>query len=118
MTKILVTGANGFVGNALCDALRARGIGFIPAVRLAKQDEQFAVGELSGSTKWTDALVGCDVVIHLAARVHVMNDKSNDPLAAFRAVNVEATLNLARQAVLSGVRRFVFVSSVKVNGEE
>ncbi|MFC5476140.1 UDP-glucose 4-epimerase family protein [Paraherbaspirillum soli] len=118
MTKILVTGANGFVGNALCDALRARGINFIPAVRLAKQDEQFAVGELSGSTKWADALAGCDVVIHLAARVHVMNDKSNDPLAAFRAVNVDATLNLARQAVLSGVRRFVFVSSVKVNGEE
>ncbi|HWW04954.1 SDR family oxidoreductase [Collimonas sp.] len=118
MTKILVTGANGFVGSALCDTLHARGINFLPAVRQARQDRQFAVGDLSGSTKWADALAGCDVVIHLAARVHVMNDKSNNPLAAFRAVNVDATMNLARQAVQSGVKRFIFISSVKVNGEE
>jgi UDP-glucose 4-epimerase len=66
---------------------------------------------------WQASLAGVDVVIHSAARVHVMNDSESDPLAAFRKVNVDGTLNLARQAVAAGVRRFVFVSSIKVNGE-
>lgn len=117
MTKILVTGANGFVGSALCETLHARGVNFIATVRQARHKDQFSVGNLSSTTNWRKALVGCDVVIYLAARVHVMSDKSSNPLAAFRAVNVDATLNLAQQAVLSGVKRFVFVSSVKVNGE-
>lgn len=118
MTKILVTGANGFVGSALCTTLAERGIDYAAAVRNSNNDKQFAIGSLSGKTDWTRALAGCDVVIHAAARVHVMQDTSSDPLAEFRLVNVEATVNLARQAVAAGVRRFVFVSSVKVNGEE
>lgn len=118
MTQILVTGANGFVGRGLCDTLRARGIAVVPAVRKINQASDVAVGDLSAATDWSLALQNCDAVIHLAARVHVMNETASDPLDAFRSVNVEATLNLARQAISAGVSRFVFVSSVKVNGEE
>lgn len=118
MSKILVTGANGFVGSSLCDTLCRHGVDFVPAVRKADMNGQISVGDLSSDTDWTAALDGCDVVIHLAARVHVMNDSATDPLAAFRVVNVDATLNLARQALAKGIKRFVFVSSIKVNGEE
>lgn len=118
MHKFLVTGANGFVGSSLCDTLCRRGVNFVPAVRKAALNGQISVGDLGPDTDWTAALDGCDVVIHLAARVHVMNDSASDPLAAFRAVNVDATLNLARQAIAKGAKRFVFVSSIKVNGEE
>jgi UDP-N-acetyl-alpha-D-quinovosamine dehydrogenase len=117
MKKILVTGANGFVGDALCKTLRDRQVDFLPVVRRATHESHCGIGDLDGSTRWETALDGCDAVIHLAARVHVMDEQSADPLAAFRAVNVDATLNLARQAALHGVKRFVFVSSVKVNGE-
>ena len=75
------------------------------------------VDGVDDKTDWRDELVDCDVVVHLAARVHVMYDASIDPLAEFRRVNVQGTLNLARQAAASGVRRFVFISSIKVNGE-
>lgn len=118
MSKILVTGANGFVGSALCEALLKKEKHVIQTVRTKSRENECAIGDLSASTDWSSALAGCNTVIHLAARVHVMNDKSTDPLAAFRAVNVDATMNLARQAVKNGVKRFVFVSSVKVNGEE
>ena len=77
----------------------------------------FGVGNIDGATKWSTELRGTDAVIHLAARVHVMRDTVGNPLAEFRRVNTEGTLNLARQAVLAGVKRFVFISSVKVNGE-
>ena len=80
--------------------------------------EQVVVGSLDDSTDWSHALKDVAWVVHLAARVHVMDDREQDPLAAFRQVNVLGTLNLARQAAAAGVRRFVFVSSVKVNGEE
>jgi UDP-glucose 4-epimerase len=75
------------------------------------------VGPIDSATDWTEALAGVQVVVHLAARVHVMNDRSTDPLAEFRRTNVAGTFNLARQAVAAGVRRLVFISSVKVNGE-
>lgn len=118
MNKLLVTGANGFVGKFLCQALRARDIAFVPAVRDAARDGQIAVGDLNANTCWRDALSGCDAVIHLAARVHMMSDQVADPLAVYRTVNCDATLNLARQAALTGVKRFVYVSSIKVNGEQ
>jgi len=105
MTKILVTGANGFVGNILCETLASRAMDFVPAVRKAQHARQFSVGDLNAETGWREALAGCNAVIHLAARVHVMKDRSADPLAAFRAVNLDATLNLARQAASNGVRR-------------
>lgn len=116
--KILVTGASGFVGSALCARLASDKIPFVGAVRKRGVEPQFEIGELNGRVDWSKALYGCDAVIHLAARVHMMTDKASDPLAAFRVVNVEATLNLARQAIDQGIKRFVFVSSVKVNGEE
>lgn len=75
------------------------------------------MGSLSSETDWTVALRSVDHIVHLAARVHVMNDKSPDPLAEFRRVNVEGTANLARQGAAAGVRRFVYLSSIKVNGE-
>jgi nucleoside-diphosphate-sugar epimerase len=130
--KVLVTGATGFVGGALtrqlADQVSAPGneppasLNVIAGVRRASQRlpqavEQCVVGELSGETDWSKALRGVDAIVHCAARVHVMQDKAEDPLSAFRAVNVEGTLNLARQAASAGARRFVFVSSIKVNGE-
>jgi len=77
----------------------------------------FVFDRLDGSTEWSVALADVDTVVHSAARVHVMNDTESDPLAAFRLVNVAGTVNLARQAVAAGARRFVFISSIKVNGE-
>ncbi len=119
--SVLVTGANGFVGKPLCEALFEQGQAVRAAVRGANRQvehcETVAVGELNGQTDWTNALPGVKVVIHLAARVHVMNDTSTDALAEFRRVNVEGTLHLARQAVKVGVQRFIFISSIKVNGE-
>lgn len=118
MRKILVTGANGFVGAELCRTLMARKIPVIGTIRRkAVSSFEFQIGNLDEATNWSDALLDCDVVIHLAARVHIMKDDNNDPLAAYRKVNVDATINLAKQAAESGVQRFIFVSSVKVNGE-
>ena len=116
--RFLVTGANGFVGAALCQALAERDLGYRAAMRHATNEADiYSCGELDGDTPWAPALHDIDVVIHLAARVHVMRDKAADPLAAFRRTNVEATVNLARQAANAGVRRFVFVSTIKINGE-
>ena len=113
---ILVTGSTGFVGQALISDLTARNLAFRAVSRNAGTG-LFPVGDITPATDWSAALVGVTTVIHLAARVHVMSDHSVDPLAAYRHSNVGATLNLARQAAAAGVRRFVFVSSIKVNGE-
>jgi nucleoside-diphosphate-sugar epimerase len=121
---IAVTGASGFVGAAVCNALHSRGFGVRGTVRSLSSVsaiagfEHLAIGNFDASSDWTTALAGVDCVIHSAARVHVMNEFSADPLAEFRRVNVASTLNLAQQAAAAGVLRFVFVSSVKVNGEE
>lgn len=117
--NVLVTGANGFVGRAVCAALRQTGHAVTPAVREAQGlTQEQVIGEIDAQTDWRAALAGMDCVLHLAARVHVMRDTTTNPLAQYRVVNVDGTLNLARQAAAAGVRRFVFVSSVKVNGEE
>ncbi len=119
--RVLVTGANGFVGEALCGELHARGFAIRAAVRsassLLESAEMAAVGAIDGDTDWNEALSEVSVVIHLAARVHVMHDDANDPLEEFRRVNVAGTENLARQAARAGVKRLVYVSSIKVNGE-
>jgi len=120
--KILVTGANGFVGEALCGELLRRG----QSVRAVQRDaipaiagvEVAEVDSVDAFTNWMEALKGVDVVIHLAARVHVMKDAAADPLAEFLKVNLYGTSNLAQQAAREGIRRFVYVSSVKVNGEQ
>jgi len=114
--KVLITGGTGFVGQLLARTIQAQGHNVVRAVRQAQPDSVL-VSTVDGSTSWHEALQGCDSVVHLAARVHVMNDKSMDPLREFRRVNVEDTANLARQAAAAGVRRLVFLSSVKVNGE-
>jgi len=113
---ILVTGATGFVGQALCAGLRARGLPYRAASRRAAEG-CVAVGALDAHTDWSAALHGVDRVVHLAARVHVMDEQAADPLAEFRRTNTMATERLARQAAAAGVRRFVFLSSIKVNGE-
>lgn len=118
--KLLVTGANGFVGGALCAALCRQGHVVRAAVRTAAYGDlqRAVIGEINDMTDWGAALRDVDVVIHLAARVHVMQDDSADPLAEFRKVNVAGSENLARQAAQAGVKRLVYVSSIKVNGEE
>lgn len=119
--NFLITGANGFVGRALCTHLLQHGHGVHAAVRSdaawVMGMENSIVGNLDAHTDWSAALKNIDVVIHVAARVHVMKDTASDPLAAFRHANVAATENLARQAALAGVKRLVYVSSIKVNGE-
>lgn len=119
--RILVTGAVGFVGRALCAALRQHKLPCIAAVRRAEGGngiaEEIAVGDLGPDTDWQAALQGIACVVHLAARTHVLDDRSPDPLAEYRRINVAVTRKLAQQAARSGVRRFVFLSSVKVNGE-
>ena len=118
--NILITGATGFVGRALVDKLEKENI--ICAVRqfsqvLSNNVNQVSVGNISALTDWSESLNKVDVVIHAAARVHIMDDDSVDPLAVYREANTESTLNLARQAIKVGVERFVFISSIKVNGE-
>lgn len=116
--KVLVSGANGFVGHALCSHLARHGHVVVPAVRRAcGLAGEVIVGDIGEATAWGPALTACDAMVHLAARVHVMHDTAQDPLTLYRATNTQATLNLARQAAQAGVRRFVFVSSIKVNGE-
>lgn len=119
MTKIMLTGANGFVGSTLMAALASdSSIHVVTAVRKgAAGPDCIAVGNIDGNTDFSEGLAEVDVVIHAAARAHIMRDEVADPLAEYRKVNVEGTLNLARQAVGAGVRRFVFLSSIKVNGE-
>ena len=120
--KFLVTGANGFVGRYLCAELIRQGHTVRAAVRSAipldNPIEVSIVGTIDGETNWTDALRGIDVVIHLAARVHVMKDEDSDSLAEFLKVNTQGTANLASQAAVAGVKRLVYVSSIKVNGEQ
>lgn len=119
--RVLVTGANGFVGQALCSELLRRDCQVVAAVRrgtgLVEGCERRVVGQIGPDTDWSEALRGIDVVVHLAARVHVMREHAADPLAAFRRTNVEGTLRLARAVAQAGIRRFVFPSSVKVLGE-
>lgn len=121
----LVTGANGFVGQALCAELLARGNKVRAAVRTTNSLETLSdnygsvvIAAINGETDWAEAFCGVDVIVHLAARVHVMRENAADPLAAFREINVAGTERLARAASSSGVRRMVYVSSTKVNGEQ
>jgi len=120
--RILVTGAGGFIGSALVPALSAAGYATRRAVRRlpeqqSPEGETTAVGDIDETTDWTEALRDIEIVLHLAARTHVLHETASDPLAAYRRVNVKGTRRLATQAAAAGVRRMVFLSSIKVNGE-
>lgn len=120
---MLITGASGFVGQSLRERLRTE-----PELRvrlamrrqrsgLASTEDQVIVGDLGGTDSWEQACEGVDVVVHLAARVHQVHDEATDPLAEFRTANVVGTMRLAHAAREAGVRRIVFLSTVKVHGE-
>jgi len=122
--RILVAGASGFIGRELCSELLRHG--YIPRgvyrlfpskVQLQTDIETVIVSSFDEATDWHEALRDIDVVINLIARVHVMQEVAIDPLAEYRRINVEGNLRLARQAALSGVKRFIYLSSIKVNGE-
>ena len=123
MSCILVTGANGFVGSKLCQVLIDNSDTVHAITRRQNFPletstlKYFSVNNIGSDTQWERALDRVDCVIHLAARVHVMLDSSSNPLAIYREVNTVGTMNLARQALKAGVKRFIYISSIKVNGE-
>ncbi|ENM3897636.1 glycosyltransferase [Vibrio cholerae] len=118
MKKLLVTGASGFIGSKLLEKfdfslLKTLGRDLptdLPSSQFFKQN-------IDATTNYSDALRGISMVVHLAARVHIMNDSASEPLEEYREVNTYGTVNLAKQAAKSGVKRFIFVSTIKVNGE-
>lgn len=120
--NILLTGASGFVGNALVtDLTRLKDSKFSVSVALRKPQyfsgyTSFHINDISGKTDWSEALANQNVVIHTAARAHIMKDEMADLLAEYRKVNVDGTLNLARKAAKAGIKRFIFISSIGVNG--
>lgn len=119
---LLITGITGFLGSAISARAQAQGLTVRGTARhlpeFCSTNPETVICELGPSVDWSSALSGCQTVIHTAARVHVMKERSGDPLAEFRRVNVSGTQALAMQAAEAGVRRFIYVSSVKVNGEE
>lgn len=116
--KILITGASGFIGSQLCAHLLSAGYEVLGSVRGAPCKPYERQGpELDAAADWQPLLEGVSTIVHCAARVHMLADKAVDPLAEYRRINVDGTLALAKQAIANGVKRFVFLSSVKVNGE-
>lgn len=118
---VLVTGAGGFIGRELCRVLLEQGFRVRGVTRregmLPRGTETIDVGEIGPDTQWQQALADVNSVIHLAARVHIMHETAVDPAAEFHRINTVGTERLARQAAAAGVRRLVYVSSIKVNGE-
>src|SRR5690625_411608 len=114
---LLLTGANGFVGTRVAALAEGRSFQVKSVVRDRGASDAIAVGNIDANTDWSAALESVDCIVHLAARVHVMDETASDPLAEFRKVNTAGTLRLAQQAAEAGVKRFVLVSSIKVNGE-
>ena len=128
MKLVFVTGADGFLGRQVCRHLISKGYSVRAGIRSSVRVERLrttglnlgqvvALGDIGSEPISKDALLGCDAVIHLAARVHVMNETARDPLAEFRKVNVRGTQELANASLAAGVKHFVFVSSIKVHGE-
>ncbi|GIU08562.1 UDP-glucose 4-epimerase family protein [Shewanella morhuae] len=120
--EIVLTGMSGFVGQALLPRLLNKENNIRAAVRslnktLDGQISQFSIDNICKNQNWKNIVTGADIVIHCAARVHVMDDSASNPLDEFREVNTYGTLNLAQQAADAGVKRFIFISSIKVNGE-
>ena len=122
--SILITGANGFVGSNLILSLaqitdlNIYATSSAKFVNNTKAKKIFTQYELLKNTDWSDPIKNIDCIVHCAARVHVMNDLNIDPLNEYRKINVEGTVNLAKQAKKNGIKRFIFISSIKVNGEK
>ena len=120
--KILITGATGFVGRSLCRFLKSSGYIVCPTARVKPSNHSefkyFVTGNISGASDWSQILTDVDTVIHLAARAHILNDRSNNPLDNYRQANTVPTIKLGCDAIKLGVRRFIFVSSAGVNGGE
>jgi nucleoside-diphosphate-sugar epimerase len=118
MVKVLITGYSGFIGSHLLDELKDNFN--ISLLGRTEPDicSHFLKASIDDCSDYLSILDGVDVVIHVAARAHIMNDNADSPLEEFRGVNVRGTLNLAKQAAEQGVKRFIFISSVKVNGEK
>lgn len=119
LPKVLVTGASGFVGKVLCAALAKESIPYRRALR-RKVDafpDDAVVGEIGPDTNWQPAFQDIESVIHLAARTHVMRESAIDALAEYRRINVAGTSQLAQAAIAAGAKHFIFLSSIKVNGE-
>lgn len=123
MTKILITGATGFVGRALFENLKSKKKYLIHLSTRTYQEKLFEgakvfnIGEIDSYTNWKDALDGVDCIVHCAARAHMKEKQQTDSLNAYRRINVDGTRNLAKQAAETGIKRFIFLSSIKVNGE-
>lgn len=120
--KVLVTGSTGFVGSRVMELAQAKEWQAVGVVRRGSSTQQFdfltfSIKGLDANNDWQGAFEGVDCVVHCAARVHQMRESERDALEAYRRVNTEGTLNLAKQAAQAGVKRFVFISSIKVNGE-
>jgi nucleoside-diphosphate-sugar epimerase len=123
MKKILVTGATGFVGRPLCRRMLQEGWHVQGALRAVSTRELLPagvgavlIGPIGPGTQWTQSLEGVETIVHLAGRTHVMREEAADPLAAYRLINKDGTEQLAREAATAGVKRLVYLSSVKVNG--
>jgi nucleoside-diphosphate-sugar epimerase len=118
---MVVTGGSGFIGRSVCEQLASREYETIPVVRspdkAASVSNSIVVPDIGPDTAWLEHLGRGDVVIHTAARVHATKDSGTDQMDAYRHINVAGTLNLARQAAEAGVKRFIFLSSIKVNGD-
>jgi nucleoside-diphosphate-sugar epimerase len=122
MSKILVTGGSGFIGKAICENLKKNNykINITSRQNIVKNlngVKVYNVNKIDINTNWVQALEEVSCVIHCAARTHVLNNNKKNSLSSFRKINVEGTLNLAKQASANGVKRFIFLSSIKVNGE-
>lgn len=122
MLKVLLTGASGFLGNALLNRLLIDG--YVCSVAARSRMESFPsnvqvkkIDSFEHQSQCAEVVTGSEVVVHCAARVHVMKETAIDPLMEFREINVVGTLNLAREAASAGAKRFIFISSIKVNGE-
>ncbi|MDA9980717.1 NAD-dependent epimerase/dehydratase family protein [Pelagibacterales bacterium] len=123
--KILLTGASGFIGQGLRVEMSKRGLAVRYAIRSPKStkkkiisnSDEVVIGNISANTNWSESLIDIKCIIHCAARAHIMNETDSDSLTAYRKVNVDGTRNLAEQAAMMGVKRFIFLSTIGVNGD-